>query len=128
MYSRFQKVSISIQMLFIFLHEMHYKYKKELVYRKTFLNERSIKKENKKIGELLSILVPDFVKESLIRGVQTLSEDQGDVAILFCDICNFDLIIKHESCGVIKLLDNLYRIFDGFCLENNVQKIEVNFN
>ena len=114
--------------LIIVSYQIYGKYKKEQAYRNIFLNERDIKKENKKIGELLSILVPPFMKESLIQGVHSLSEDQGNVTILFCDICDFDKIIKKEQKGVIKILDNLFRMFDTFCLENDVQKIEVNPN
>jgi len=121
-----QKASMILTGITIVCYEIYCKYKKEQIYRNIFLNERAIKQENKKIGELLSILVPNFVKESLIQGVQTLSEDQGDVTLLFCDICNFDKIIKQENCRVIELLDNLYRTFDTYCLENDVQKIEVN--
>lgn len=120
-----QKVSLIIETTTIVLYEIYSKYKKEQAYRNIFLNERGIKQENKKIGELLSILVPSFVKESLIQGEESLSEDQGDVTILFCDICNFDKIVKQESKGVIHILDKLYRMFDSFCLENDVQKIEV---
>lgn len=109
----------------IFSYQIYSKYRNEQTFRNIFLNERGIKQENKKIGELLSILVPGFVKESLIQGEESLSEDQGDVAVLFCDICNFDKIIKQENQGVIYLLDKLFRMFDGFCLENDVQKIEV---
>ena len=115
-----------IEGMTIIFYEIYCKYKKEQTYRNIFLNERAIKQENKKIGELLSILVPGFVKESLIQGVQTLSEDQGDVTLLFCDICNFDKMVKQENVGVIQILDKFYRMFDSFCLENDVQKIEVN--
>lgn len=120
-----QKISLTIQGIMIFSYQLYSKYRNEQTFRNIFLNERGIKQENKKIGELLSILVPGFVKESLIQGEESLSEDQGDVAVLFCDICNFDKIIKQESQGVIHLLDKLFRMFDGFCLETDVQKIEV---
>ena len=122
-----QKVSMIFEGLVIIGYEIYSKYRKEQIYRNIFLNERAIKQENKKIGDLLSILVPSFVKESMIQGVQSLSEDQGDVTIMFCDICNFDKIIKQEQQRVIQILDNLFRMFDTFCLENDVQKIEVLF-
>lgn len=89
------------------------------------MNERGIKLENKRIGQLLTILVPDFVKESFIEGKQNLSESHENVTILFCDICNFDNIIKNEQQRIVNLLDELYRKFDLLCLENQVQKIEV---
>lgn len=118
---------IIFQIFILILIEIYCKHQKEQTYRKIFLNERTIKGENKTIDQLLSILVPDFVKESFIQGVNNMSEDQGEVAILFCDICNFDKIIKTENCGIIYIVDELYRKFDTFCLENHVQKIEVNF-
>lgn len=120
-----QKISIIIEGVALIVYEVYCKYNKEQAFRNIFLNEQGIKQENKKIGELLSILVPSFVKESLIQGVQTLSEDQGNVTLIFCDLCNFDKIIEQENCGVINLLDKLYRIFDMFCVENDIQKIEV---
>lgn len=44
---------------------------------------------------------------------------------MFCDINDFDKLIAQEGKNVVKFLDYLYREFDGFCLENGVQKIEV---
>ena len=121
----FQKIILIIEMTFFLFNNVYYKYKKEMIYFNTFLNEKTIKQENKKIGQLLSILVPEFVKESLIQGIQHLSEDQGNVTILFCDICNFDNIIINQGTTIIKILDELFRRFDNLCLENHVQKIEV---
>lgn len=121
----FQKIILIIEMTFFLFNNIYYKYKKEMIYFNTFLNEKTIKQENKKIGQLLSILVPEFVKESLIQGIQHLSEDQGNVTILFCDICNFDNIIINQGTAIINILDELFRQFDNLCLENHVQKIEV---
>lgn len=98
---------------------------KEKIYRNIFLNERVLRQENKAIGQLLSILVPESVKESLIQGFLNLSEDQGNVTILFCDIYNFDELIKSENHEIINILDELFRKFDIFCSECHVQKIEV---
>lgn len=114
-----------IQSFFLIVIEINQKYEKERVYRNIFLTDRVIKKENKSIDQLLSILVPEAVKDCLIDGTHILSEDQGNVTVLFCDICNFDEIIKNESLGIIRILDELYRKFDTFCLESHVQKIEV---
>lgn len=120
-----QKISLIIEIIVIIGFEIKSKHEKEKTYRKNFLNERGIKQENKRIGQLLSILVPDFVKESLIQGIQNVSENHENVTILFCDICDFDKLIKSEQQGIVSLLDELYRKFDILCLENQVQKIEV---
>lgn len=60
----------------------------------------------------------------MYKGVLTISKDQGDVAILFCDICDFDKIVVSERKNVIYLLDSLFRSFDKFCFNFKVQKIE----
>ena len=60
-----------------------------------------------------------------LLGIYTLSEEQPNLALLFCDIYEFDKIVSTESTNIVKILDNLYRGFDQICLENNIQKIEV---
>lgn len=118
-------IKISIILTIIFSFEIISKYNIEKTYRIIFLNEIGIKIENKKISKLLSILVPGFVKENLIEGNYKFSEDQGAVAILFCDICNFDKIVADEKKNIVKFIDDLYRVFDTFCNEYHIQKIEV---
>ena len=60
-------------------------------------------------------------------GITSLSQPNNEVAILFCDICDFDKIIAKENTHIVKILDYLFREFDGFCLQNGVQKIEVRY-
>lgn len=119
---------ITLMIIVLFSIESISKYNIEKNYRIIFLNEKEIKLENKKINKLLSNLVPDFVKETMIAGNFKFSEDQGAVAILFCDISNFDKIVSGEKKNIVKFMDNLYRIFDTFCIEGHVQKIEVKNN
>jgi len=56
---------------------------------------------------------------------KTLAEDQGEVAILFCDIMDFDKIIQHEGKNLVQILDKIFRAFDQLCGTQGVQKIEV---
>ena len=77
-----------------------------------------------KINELLSILVPSFIKNLMYKGKLIISEDQGDVAILFCDICDFDKIVIEENEHLVHFLDSIFRAFDQFCFEFKVQKVE----
>lgn len=44
--------------------------------------------------------------------------------VIFCDIVGFDDIILVEKENVVEILDKLYRAFDDFCLERELQKIE----
>lgn len=62
---------------------------------------------------------------TIIAGNASIEEDQGEVAILFLDICDFDAILIEEQAELIKWIDNLYRQFDRICVEYGVQKIEV---
>ena len=55
----------------------------------------------------------------------SLSEDQGEVTILFCDICNFETLVAEEDTNIVYLLDHIFRAFDILCLQHEVQKIEV---
>ena len=96
----------------------------EILKRDIFLAKENLKIETKKINAILTILVPSFIKDLMYKGKLVISEDQGEVAVLFCDICDFDRIVVEESQRLIKLLDSVFRGFDSLCLNNNIQKIE----
>ncbi|EGR30880.1 hypothetical protein IMG5_121780 [Ichthyophthirius multifiliis] len=77
--------------------------------------------------DILSILLPRFIREKLYisgENYDNISKDQGKLAVLFCDITNFDDIMLKEEENVIKILDILYRQFDKSCISNQVLKIE----
>jgi hypothetical protein len=54
-----------------------------------------------------------------------LTDDAGDIAVLFCDICDFDEVIKECEGTVVEIMDEVFRNFDNFCKSNGIQKIEV---
>lgn len=116
--------SISSILLIIFF-ELKNKYNKNLTHMLIFLNENRIKLKNGKIARLISLLVPDFMKEAFIENKNALPEDQGAVAIIFCEISNFDDIFQKEKKNTVYILDEIYRAFDKFCNESHVKKIEV---
>lgn len=60
----------------------------------------------------------------MCKGALTISKDQGNVAVLFCDICEFDKIVVAEKERLVYLLDGLFRSFDKLCFNFKVQKIE----
>ena len=60
----------------------------------------------------------------MYKGKLIISEDQGDVAILFCDICDFDKIVIEENKRLVLFLDSIFRAFDQFCFKFKAQKIE----
>ena len=79
--------------------------------------------------DLLSLLLPKFVLDGMknyleMSGETTCYEDVGDVAILFCDIADFDDVVRLNENNVVFLLDKIFRKFDDLCVMYGVQKIE----
>lgn len=112
----------------------------EKLKRNQFLSGIKIDLETAKTLDILSILVPKFVRNSLAKGYSfnifdqnfkisignfNMAEELENVTILFCDIYNFDSIITHENEKIVQILDQIYRHFDALCLTHGLQKIEV---
>ncbi|EAR91052.3 adenylate/guanylate cyclase domain protein (macronuclear) [Tetrahymena thermophila SB210] len=106
--------------LFIFYQNCTY----QIAMRKNFEKINKLQNESKKMNDVLSILLPKFIRENIQEKGLSYQEDQGEVAILFCDICDFDSVIEQEKKNVIKLLDKLFRIYDESCSNYGLQKIE----
>lgn len=71
------------------------------------------------------MLVPKFVKDKLDKGQRTMADDQGEVAVLFVYLYQFDTIVNAERMNIVAILDSIFREFDKICISNGVQKIEV---
>lgn len=76
-------------------------------------------------NDFLSILVPKFIKERMEEGMRFMAEDQGECAILFAYILDFDKILTKVGKGIVETLDNIFRTFDLYCANHGIQKIEV---
>ena len=122
LFQQFILLLISSLCFFISTFRLHYSARKE------FSEAKTLEIEEKKVNDFLSILVPKFVKYLMTQGIFSLSKQQDDVSVLFCDICNFDDIISSQNTDIVTILDHIYRIFDGFCLQYGVQKIEAIFS
>ena len=116
---------ILILMIVVTLDALYFNYKIEREKRNEFLTRAKDDFEIQIRQEILSILVPKFVKDQLNQGNRTMQQNQDMVVILFCDICEFDKMITIEGTKIVQLLDSLFRAFDGFCLKYGAQKIEV---
>jgi len=54
-----------------------------------------------------------------------LADEQGSVTIIFCDICDFDTIVKeYQNTEMVGLLDHVFNAFDQLCEQRGLQKIE----
>ncbi|CAK62714.1 unnamed protein product (macronuclear) [Paramecium tetraurelia] len=88
-------------------------------------NQINFIEENNKIHDILGILLPKFIRHRLNETDEyNIHQNQGEVAIVFCDICNFDQVIMEEQENIVQFLDDLFRTFDKYCEFCGVQKIE----
>ena len=99
-------------------------YKFEKLRRSEYLAKTRMEQEASNIEDILAILVPKFVKDQLSQGSFSMQESQDDIAILFCDMCDFDHIINTENMKIVQILDEIFRNFDNLCIKHGVQKIE----
>ncbi|CAD8053542.1 unnamed protein product [Paramecium primaurelia] len=88
-------------------------------------NKLNFIEQNNKINDILGILLPKFIRDRLNETDQyNIHQNQGLVAIVFCDICNFDQMVIEEKDKIITFLDDIFRTFDKYCQIYGVQKIE----
>lgn len=74
------------------------------------------------------MLMPEFVLEKITTfevNENFIADDAGEIAVIFCDICYFDEVIRDCEEKVIDILDDIFRHFDAMCKNMGVQKIEV---
>jgi class 3 adenylate cyclase len=92
-----------------------------------FISQDRLRNDMNTSKEKLVLLMPKFVLERinyLEMSKNFVADDAGYVTILFCDICDFDGVIKELQDNVIQLLDDVFRTFDSLCKEFGIQKIE----
>jgi len=118
-------ISLILLMLIITIITVFLNYKLDQQKRNEFLTAIQIEIESNKVQDILSILVPKFVRYNMIQGNLEMEEEHKNLSILFCDIYNFDKIISTENERIVHILDNIYRYYDSLCQTHGVQKIEV---
>lgn len=97
----------------------------DLSKRKEYIFVQKTRKQFEKSNEILSYLLPNFVKKRVNDGVRYIAEEKGVVSVIFCDICEFDKIIEdYSQSELFALLDDLYSRFDKICESAGVSKIE----
>ena len=102
----------------------------EKLIKREFISGSVLQSRSNLTTDLLKLLLPSFVLEQMksydITGENIGDDglDAGDVTILFCDIADFDKVIKLKEKDIVRMLDSIFRRFDELCKENGVQKIE----
>jgi len=100
-------------------------FKVEQYKRKEYSLRKRLESEYQRGQDILSNLLPAFVKEKVRQGVRYLAQDQGVVTIMFCDIYNFDKIcVSHEPRELMEMLDGYFFLLDKLCDVHGVSKIE----
>jgi len=70
-------------------------------------------------------MMPPHIVERLVAGEKTMSESHNAVSILFSDIVGWTSIAAAlPTAGVVRLLDHVFRIFDGLTAQFGVFKVE----
>ena len=81
---------------------------------------RMVQNEN-----ILSFLLPDFVRRQVKDGFRYIAEDKDSVSVLFCEICHFDSIVAaYSPIDLTELLDDVFHQIDELCVTLGVAKIE----
>lgn len=93
--------------------------------RLEFVLHKNLEQEYQKGQDILSNLLPKFVKDRVKQGVRYIAEDQGIVTVLFCDIYGFDRICAtHTPQELTDWLDGFFALMDQICDKHGVTKIE----
>ena len=102
----------------------------EKLVKREFISGSVLQSRSNLTKDLLKLLLPSFVLDQMksfeVTGnnIDGDGVDEGEVAILFCDIADFDKVIKLKEDNIVKILDSIFRRFDELTKENGCQKIE----
>jgi class 3 adenylate cyclase len=123
-------ISLISAVSFIKIGFLAYRYKMERLVKREFIAGNVLQSRSNLTKDLLKLLLPSFVLDQMksfdITG-QNIDDDgvdAGEVTILFCDIADFDNVIKSKENEIVRLLDSIFRRFDELCKDNGCQKIE----
>jgi len=75
--------------------------------------------------DVLNCLFPSFVLKLIWKGELPIALDQNLVTVLFCDVCDFDMVCSVlGSQELMDLLDDLFKKLDDMCESYGLAKVE----
>jgi magnesium-transporting ATPase (P-type)/class 3 adenylate cyclase len=93
--------------------------------RQEFILIQKVETEVDKSKNILSYLLPAFVRKRVKDGAKYISDDQGTVSVFFCDIMDFEEIVAgFTPLELTTFLDDVFGKFDTLCRAVGVTKIE----
>lgn len=94
--------------------------------RTEFVERLSVAEERKRRDDLLEMMLPVNIKESLKqKRTDDLAEYYEEVSILFCYVSNFQVLSKHASAiDLVKLINRIVFCFDKATDARGVYKVE----
>ena len=100
-------------------------YFSEMLRRNEFILIKKVKNEFFKTSSILSMLLPSFVKNRVRDGVRYISENKGEVTVIFCDIADFEKICKlYQPEELTSFLDKYFSLLDKLGEQSGCTKIE----
>ena len=93
--------------------------------RNEFVLVQKVNVKIRKAKSVLSYLLPSFVIKRVQNGVRYISDYQGEISVIFCDIHNFESILKYYNAHELTaFLDDVFGQFDQICKLSGCTKIE----
>lgn len=93
--------------------------------RDEFVLVQRVQIEIQKTKSVLTYLLPAFVMKRVQDGERYISDYQGVVSVIFCDIYNFESILKYYTPQELTaFLDEVFGKFDQICMLSGCTKIE----
>ena len=93
--------------------------------RNEYMFIQKVEIEVEKSANILSYLLPEFVRKRVKDGVRYIAEDKGTVSVVFCDICEFDKIVNlYSPQELTGLIDDVFGKIDMICETLGITKIE----
>lgn len=97
----------------------------EKYYRLDFVNQKLLAEEKQKNEKLLLNILPKNIANELKQHQGTIAKDYDQIIVLFADLVEFSKLSQdHSAQDVVKILNDIFSIFDRLTDEYGLEKIK----